>query len=91
MAPIASCVAGVPQIEALYRKTTTLRLDQQPTNGKRAASVVETDSTRLAEAHVMAAKRFHGDDTFVPVLAKGRTDKGGRWISVRGDAFFGYS
>jgi hypothetical protein len=39
----------------------------------------------------MAAKRFHGDDTFVPVLAKGRTDKGGRWISVRGDAFFGYS
>ena len=27
---------------------------------------------RLVEAHVMAAERLHGDDTTVPVLAKGK-------------------
>ena len=31
----------------------------------------------LIEAHVLAAERLHGDDTPVPVLAKGKTDKGG--------------
>ena len=29
---------------------------------------------RPVEAHVMAAERLHGDDTTVPVLAKGKTD-----------------
>ena len=29
---------------------------------------------RLVEAHVLAAERLHGDDTTVPVLAKGKTD-----------------
>jgi len=29
---------------------------------------------KLLEAHVMAAERLHGDDTTVPVLAKGKTD-----------------
>ena len=29
---------------------------------------------RLIEAHVLAAERLHGDDTTVPVLAKGKTD-----------------
>ncbi|CAO3435403.1 Mobile element protein [Azospirillum doebereinerae] len=28
----------------------------------------------LIEAHVLAAERLHGDDTTVPVLAKGKTD-----------------
>ena len=28
---------------------------------------------RLIEAHVLAAERLHGDDTTVPVLAKGKT------------------
>jgi hypothetical protein len=31
---------------------------------------------RRVEAHVMAAERLHGDDTTVPVLAKGKTDTG---------------
>jgi transposase len=31
---------------------------------------------RLIEAHVTAAERLHGDDTTVPVLAKGKTDTG---------------
>src|SRR5580698_1478326 len=35
---------------------------------------------RLLEAHVMAAERLHGDDTTVPVLAKGKADTGRCWI-----------
>ncbi len=28
----------------------------------------------LVEAHVLAAERLHGDDTTVPILAKGKTE-----------------
>ena len=34
----------------------------------------------LVEAHVMTAERLHGDDTPVPVLAKGKTVKGRAWV-----------
>ena len=44
---------------------------------------------RLIEAHVMAAERLHGDDTTVPVLAKGKTDIGRCWIYLRDDRPFG--
>ncbi len=44
---------------------------------------------RLIEAHVMAAERLHGDDTTVPVLAKGKTDTGRCWVYVRDDRPFG--
>ena len=44
---------------------------------------------RLVEAHVLAAKRLHGDDTTVPVLAKGKTDTGRCWVYVRDDKPFG--
>jgi hypothetical protein len=37
----------------------------------------------------MAAERLHGDDTIVPVLAKGKTDTGRCWIYVRDDKPFG--
>ena len=43
----------------------------------------------LIAAHVMAAERLHGDDTPVPVLAKGKTDKGRAWVYVRDDRPFG--
>ena len=43
----------------------------------------------LIEAHVMAAKRLHGDDTPVPVLAKGRCATGRAWVHVRDDRPFG--
>ncbi len=43
----------------------------------------------LVEAHVMAAERLHGDDTTVPVLAKGKTDTGRCWVYVRDDRPFG--
>jgi transposase len=44
---------------------------------------------KLVEAHVMAAERLHGDDTTVPVLAKGKTDTGRCWVYVRDDKPFG--
>src|SRR5664279_4916481 len=41
------------------------------------------------EAHVISAERLHGDDTWVPVLAKGKTDTGRIWVYVRDDKPFG--
>jgi transposase len=41
------------------------------------------------EAHVMAAERLHGDDTTVPVLAKGKCDTARLWVYARDDAPFG--
>ena len=41
------------------------------------------------QAHVLAAGRIHGDDTTVPVLAKGKTITGRLWTYVRDDSPFG--
>nr|WP_246647358.1 IS66 family transposase [Rhizobium laguerreae] len=43
----------------------------------------------LIETHVLAAERLHGDDTTVPILAKGKTDTGRIWTYVRDDRPFG--
>ena len=43
----------------------------------------------LIRAHVLAGSRVHGDDTTVPVLAKGRTITGRAWVYVRDDRPFG--
>ena len=43
----------------------------------------------LIERHVLAAERLHGDDTTVPILAKGKTIKGRIWTYVRDDRPFG--
>jgi hypothetical protein len=43
---------------------------------------------RRIEAHVFAAERLHGDDTTVPVLAKGKTHTGRCWVYVRDDRPF---
>src|SRR5712675_1987709 len=51
-------------------------------------AVLEPILKRL-EAHVFAAERLHGDDTTVPVLAKGKTDTGRCWVYVRDDRPFG--
>jgi transposase len=39
-------------------------------------------------AHVFAGERVHGDDTTVPVLAKGKTTTGRVWVYVRDDRPF---
>lgn len=42
----------------------------------------------LIETHVVAAERLHGDDTTVPILARGK-DTGRIWTYVRDDRPFG--
>jgi transposase len=42
----------------------------------------------LIEAHVLAAERLHGDETTVPILAKGQTVTGQIWTYVRDDRPF---
>lgn len=46
---------------------------------------------RQIEAHVFGAERLHGDDTTVPVMAKGKTDTARLWDYVRDDRPFGGS
>jgi transposase len=43
----------------------------------------------LIREHVFAGSRVHGDDTPVPVLAKGKTATGRAWVYVRDDRPFG--
>jgi hypothetical protein len=43
---------------------------------------------RRIEQHVLAAERLHGDDTTVPVLARGKTDTGRLWVYVRDEQPF---
>ena len=43
----------------------------------------------LIERHVLAAERLDGDDTTVPILAKGQTVTGRAWVYVRDDRPFG--
>src|SRR5208337_2358688 len=43
----------------------------------------------LIERHVLSAERLHGDDTTVPILAKGQTETGRVWVYVRDDQPFG--
>jgi len=54
-----------------------------------AASFALMPICRLTEAHVLCAERLHGDDTTVPVMAKGKTDTGRLWNYVRDDRRFG--
>jgi hypothetical protein len=52
-------------------------------------TVALTPLLKRIEAYVLSAERLHGDDTTVPVLAKGKTDTGRIWVYVRDDKPFG--
>ena len=54
-----------------------------------AAAFVLRPLYELIAAHVLAGERIHGDDTTVPVLAKGKTATGRAWVYVRDDGPFG--
>lgn len=43
----------------------------------------------LVEAHTFEAERLHGDDTTIPILAKGQCTTGRIWTYVRDDQPFG--
>jgi transposase len=53
-----------------------------------SAAAVLSPLTELIHQHVFAAERVHGDDTTVPVLAKGKTITGRLWTYVRDDRRF---
>ena len=54
-----------------------------------AATVALKPLHDLIADHVMAADRLHGDDTTVPILAKGQTRTGRVWTYVRDNRPFG--
>ncbi len=54
-----------------------------------ASTAVMLPLYELIRRHVLAAARIHGDDTTVPVLAKGKTITGRLWTYVRDDRSFG--
>jgi transposase len=53
-----------------------------------ACTAVLNPIFELIRRHVLAAERIHGDDTTVPVLAKGKTITGRLWTYVRDDRPF---
>jgi transposase len=56
-----------------------------------ACAAVLAPLADLIGAHVFAAARTHGDDTPVPILAKGKTVQARLWTYVRDDRPFGGS
>jgi transposase len=76
------------QAERYAREGVPLSLSTLADQVGACCSVLRPLHERLL-AHVMAAERLHGDDTTVPVLAKGKTVTGRCWTYVRDDRPFG--
>lgn len=76
------------QAERYAREGVPLSLSTLADQVGAGAAVLMPLFKRL-EAHVLSASRLHGDDTTVPVLAKGKTDTGRLWTYVRDDRPFG--
>jgi transposase len=54
-----------------------------------ARTTALTPLIAVIRTHVLSAERLHGDDTRVPVLARGKTITGRLWVYVRDDRPFG--
>lgn len=76
------------QAERYAREGVPLSLSTLADQVGACCSVLRPLHERL-QAHVLAAERLHGDDTTVPVLAKGKTVTGRCWTYVRDDRPFG--
>ena len=76
------------QAERYAREGVALSLSTLADEVGACAAALAPLHDRIA-AHVLAADRLHGDDTPVPVLAKGKTDTGRLWVYVRDDRPFG--
>jgi transposase len=76
------------QAERYAREGVPLALSTLADQVGAACAVLKPLLERI-EAHVLAAERLHGDDTTVPVLAKGKTHTGRCWVYVRDDRPFG--
>src|SRR5579864_8469000 len=83
------------QHQPLNRQAERYAREGVPISLSTMADAVGAACTALAplsvflESHVLSATRLHGDDTTVPVLAKGKTDTGRIWVYVRDDKPFG--
>jgi transposase len=75
------------QAERYAREGVPLSLSTLADQAGAGCAALEPLLRRL-EAHVFAAERLHGDDTTVPVLAKGKTVTGRSWVYVRDDRPF---
>ena len=75
------------QAERYAREGVELSLSTLADQVGACAAALAPLHDRIA-AHVLTAERLHGDDTPVPVLAKGRTDTGRLWVYVRDDRPF---
>jgi len=76
------------QAERYAREGVPLSLSTLADQVGACASVLRPIYDRL-QAHLLAAERLHGDDTTVPVLAKGKTATARSWVYVRDDRPFG--
>jgi transposase len=76
------------QAERYAREGVPLSLSTLADQAGTCAVVLEPIFRRI-ETHVMAAERLHGDDTTVPLLAKGKTITARCWTYVRDDRPFG--
>ena len=76
------------QVERYAREGVPLSLSTAADQVGAGCAALEPLLRRL-ERHVFEAERLHGDDTTVPVLAKGKTITGRCWVYVRDDRPFG--
>ena len=76
------------QAERYAREGVPLALSTLADQVGTACAVLKPLLERI-ETHVFSAERLHGDDTTVPVLAKGKTHTGRCWVYVRDDRPFG--
>ena len=76
------------QSERYAREGVELSLSTLADQVGACAAVLQPLHAMIAR-HVLAAERLHGDDTTVPILAKGRTITGHIWTYVRDDRPFG--
>ena len=76
------------QSEAYAREGVELPLSTLADDVGSCAAVL-SPLADLIRAHVFRGERIHGDDTPVPLLAKGKTVKARLWVYVRDDKPFG--
>ena len=76
------------QVERYAKEGVPLSLSTLADQVGACCSVLAPIFQRI-ETHVFAAERLHGDDTTVPVLARGKTDIARSWVYVRDDRPFG--
>ena len=83
------------QHQPLNRQSERLALEGIPLSVSTLADLVGATCVALEpafrhiEATVFSAARIHGDDTTVPVMARGQTDIARAWVYVRDDRPFG--